>query len=69
MLILTRNPGQTIVINENVTIHFLGVRGKQMRVGIEAPRQMPVHRKEVQDMIDAERAQACHLIIKTGLEL
>lgn len=53
MLLLTRNVGQSIVINGNIHIHFLDVNGRQTRVGISAPLDITIHRKEIQDAIDA----------------
>jgi carbon storage regulator len=56
MLILTRKTGETIVINENIRVTVLAVRGNQVRIGIEAPEDVPVHRHEVQERIKAEAA-------------
>ena len=56
MLILTRRIGEKIVIGDNVTIAVLGVKGNQVRVGIEAPRDVPVHREEIYQRILKERA-------------
>ena len=47
MLILTRKLGEAIVIGHDIKITFLEIRGKQIRVGIEAPRGVAVHREEV----------------------
>lgn len=47
MLILTRKPGESIVIGNNVTVTIVEVRGDQVRVGVEAPRSVQVHREEV----------------------
>jgi carbon storage regulator len=47
MLILTRLPGEAIVIGDNITITVLAVNGKQVRMGIAAPRSVAVHRDEV----------------------
>jgi len=57
MLILTRRIGEKIVIGDNVTITVLGVKGNQIRVGIEAPRDVPVHREEIYQRILKERAE------------
>jgi carbon storage regulator len=54
MLILTRKTGETIVINENIRVTVLAVKGNQVRIGIEAPEDVPVHRHEVQERIKAE---------------
>jgi carbon storage regulator len=57
VLILTRRIGEKIVIGDNVTITVLGVKGNQIRVGIEAPRDVPVHREEIYQRILKERAE------------
>lgn len=57
MLILTRKAGETIVINENIRVTVLSVKGNQIRLGVEAPEEVPVHRQEIQERIKAQ-AQA-----------
>ena len=47
MLILTRRVGESLVVGRRITISVLGVKGNQIRLGIEAPRDVPVHREEV----------------------
>lgn len=54
MLILTRRVGETVMIGNDVTVTILGVDHKQVRVGINAPKDVPVHREEVWDRIAAE---------------
>lgn len=56
MLILTRKPGETIKIGEDIEVTVFGVRGNQIRLGIVAPRDTPVHRSEVYERIQAEKA-------------
>lgn len=51
MLILMRRPGETINVGEDVTITLLGVKGNQARIGINAPKSMPVHRLEIYERI------------------
>ncbi|WP_263227091.1 carbon storage regulator CsrA [Pseudomonas alabamensis] len=58
MLILTRKVGETIVINDDIRITVLGVKGKQVRIGIEAPENVPVHRHEIQERIKAQAKAA-----------
>lgn len=58
MLVLARKVGQSIVINDNVEILIIEVRGDQVRLGIEAPRSIPVHRKELLERIQAENAES-----------
>lgn len=55
MLILTRRSGESIIINENITITLLEQKGHQTRIGIEAPKSISVHREEVYNRIQAER--------------
>ncbi|MBM4222994.1 MAG: carbon storage regulator CsrA [Gammaproteobacteria bacterium] len=51
MLILTRRIGESLVIDNKVTINVLGIKGNQIRLGIDAPKDVIVHRKEIQDRI------------------
>ncbi len=55
MLILTRRLGETVMIGDDVTVTILGVKGNQVRVGINAPKQVAVHREEVYQRIHAEK--------------
>ena len=55
MLILTRRVGETLVIGDDVTITVLGVRGNQVRVGVNAPKDVGVHREEIYQRIQDEK--------------
>lgn len=57
MLILTRRTGETIRIGDQISITILGVKGQQVRVGINAPKTVEVHREEIYERIHQEREQ------------
>jgi len=58
MLVLARKVGQSIVINDNIELLVIEVRGDQVRLGIQAPRSIPVHRKELLEQVRAENVKA-----------
>jgi len=55
MLILTRKVGETVVIGDNVTVAIIGVKGSQIRIGINAPKDVTVHREEIYERIRREQ--------------
>ncbi|MFK7779506.1 MAG: carbon storage regulator CsrA [Gimesia sp.] len=55
MLVLSRKKNEKIVIDENIIITIVEVRGDKVRLGIEAPREVPIHRSEVYDAIQNEQ--------------
>ena len=57
MLILTRRVGETLMIGDEVTVTVLGVKGNQVRIGVNAPRDVAVHREEIYDRIKSEQEQ------------
>jgi len=61
MLILTRRVGETLMVGNDITVTVLGVKGNQVRVGINAPKSVAVHREEIFARIQRENAAATPL--------
>jgi len=57
MLVLSRKKNESIVINNDITVTVVEIRGDKVRLGIVAPKQVPVHRQEVFDAIHASKAE------------
>jgi carbon storage regulator len=58
MLILTRRTGESVVIGHDVTLKVVAVRGRHVRIGIAAPKSVPVHRAEIYERVRAEQGEA-----------
>ncbi|BBB25126.1 MULTISPECIES: carbon storage regulator CsrA [Amphritea] len=57
MLILTRRVGETLMVGDDVTVTVLGVKGNQVRIGVNAPKDVSVHREEIYQRIQKEKEQ------------
>ncbi|MCO2038079.1 carbon storage regulator CsrA [Pseudomonas aeruginosa] len=57
MLILTRWVGETLMVGDDVTVTVLGVKGNQVRIGVNAPKEVAVHREEIYQRIQKEKDQ------------
>ena len=57
MLVLSRQRDESIIIGDNIVITVVDIRGDKVRLGIDAPKEVPVHRREVYEAIQRERSQ------------
>ncbi len=68
MLILTRRIGEAVKIGDTIDVMILGVKGNQVRIGVNAPKDVPVHREEVYSRIKEEQRQQNNLPRAAGLD-
>ena len=67
MLILTRRVGETLMIGDDVTVTVLGVKGNQVRIGVNAPKNVSVHREEIYERIQKEKAGGSTQAVSEGV--
>jgi len=68
MLILTRRVGETVIIGNDVTVTVLGVKGNQVRLGVNAPKEVSVHREEVFERIIVEQQTAARRVASSQVQ-
>lgn len=68
MLILTRRVGETLMIGDNVKVTVLGVKGNQVRIGVDAPKDVTVHREEIYQRIQREKVEQLEAALQHGLQ-
>lgn len=69
MLILTRRRGESIIIGDDIEIHVLDLGGDIVHIGIEAPREIPVHRREIYEAIQEENIAAARAAAEMARQL
>jgi carbon storage regulator len=69
MLVLSRQRDESIIIGDNIVVTVVDVRGDKVRLGIEAPREVSVHRREVYEAIQRENQQASQIRLDDAREI
>lgn len=64
MLVLSRQRDESIIISDNIVVTIVDIRGDKVRLGIEAPSEIPVHRREVYEAIQRENLKASQMELK-----
>jgi carbon storage regulator len=62
VLIITRRPGEKVMVGEDIVVHVMEIVGNSVRVGIEAPRSVPVYREEIWNAVRDENQAATHVV-------
>lgn len=57
MLVLSRKKNESIIINDNITVTIVEIRGDKVRLGIEAPKEIPIHRSEIHEAIQSQKSE------------
>ncbi|MDA1327183.1 MAG: carbon storage regulator CsrA [Proteobacteria bacterium] len=69
MLILTRRVGESLMIGDNVNVTVLGIKGNQVRIGVDAPKEVAVHREEIYQRIQQEQNDGSDRVANANDEL
>ncbi|MEC9375905.1 MAG: carbon storage regulator CsrA [Pseudomonadota bacterium] len=67
MLILTRRVGESVIVGNDIDVTVLGIKGNQVRIGIKAPREVSVHRKEIYQRISEEKIESYNNVSNPSL--
>lgn len=65
MLILTRRVGESLMVGDEIIVTVLGIKGNQVRLGVNAPKEVAVHREEIYQRIQREKSQPADLIVES----
>ncbi len=65
MLILTRRVGESLMVGDEIIVTVLGIKGNQVRLGVNAPKEVAVHREEIYQRIQREKSQSSDLAVES----